>query len=79
MSQGQTLAVSVTDLPAWVSGWLLFVGDGSEALYLATPAAIAAATAIEITAAMPNQSAAMLNPDAQPPDRFIRYSTDIWR
>ncbi len=79
MSEGQSLAVSVTALPASVSGWLLFVGDGPEASYLATPAPVETATAIAITATMPNQSAALLNPAAQPPDRFIRYSTDIWR
>ena len=79
MSAGEQLTLSIGILPVRVVGWLLFVGDGPEALYLATPMPTAAGGNLAITAAIPNPAASLLNPASQLPDRFIRYSTELWR
>ena len=79
MSAGQHLTVSLVTLPARVAGWLLFAGDSPDALRLATSTAVGAGSEFAITQSIPDPVAAILNPAAQAPDRFIRYSTDLWR
>ena len=79
MTAGESISVSVASLPPNCSGWLLFLGETSELLFLSTPAAIAAGTPLAINGDMPSPNNSTLNIDAQPADRFIRYSTELWR
>jgi hypothetical protein len=79
MTDGESISVAVSSLPANCSGWLLFLGETSDALFMATPVAIPAGTPITITDAMPAPTDPMLSFDAQQADRFIRYSTELWR
>ena len=79
MTDGESISISVGSLPPDCSGWLLFLGETSEALFMATPAALSAATTLTITGSMPSPADPVLIRDAQPADRFIRYSTELWR
>jgi len=79
MSAGQQLTVSLAALPLRVAGWLLFAGDSPDELRLSTSTPIGAGSGFVITTSIPDPAAAILNPAAQPPDRFIRYSTELWR
>ncbi len=79
MSAGQQLTVSLPALPPRVAGWLLFAGDSPDALRLSTSTPVAAGGILSVTPSIPDSAGAILNPAAQAPDRFIRYSTDLWR
>ncbi len=79
MTDGESINVSVTSLPANCSGWLLFLGETSELLFMVSPAALAADATLTISGNMPSPNDPILNMDAQQADRFIRYSTELWR
>jgi hypothetical protein len=79
MTSGESVQVSVDMLPARIAGWLLYLGETSESMLLATPSPIAAGTPVDITPSIPAISAPAMNKDAQSPDRFIRFNTEIWK
>lgn len=79
MTDGESIQISMDSFPTRVTGWLLYLGETSESLVLATPAPLASGAVFTITPAVPAINASPLNKEAQSPDRFIRYTTEIWR
>ncbi len=79
MSSGESIELSVATLPARAAGWILYLGETSDPLYLSTPDAIAAGTSFFITSGLPPLNAEVMSNLSQRPDRFIRYSTELWR
>lgn len=79
MSGGEAIELSVATLPSPAAGWLLYLGETSEPLYLSTPDAIAAGVTFIVTSDLPPLNGEVMNNQSQRPDRFIRYSTELWR
>ncbi|WP_031498574.1 hypothetical protein [Bryobacter aggregatus] len=77
MSNGQQLTLALDSLPDRVIGWLLYVGDESNLFYLATASPVT--SSVTLTAEMLNQQTERLDLASQAADRFIRYSTELWR
>ncbi|MBM3758870.1 MAG: hypothetical protein FJW36_01355 [Acidobacteria bacterium] len=79
MTSGETAELSVDSLPPRVLGWILFLGESSESLRESIISPVPAGTARSITPDMPNPAAPLVRKSAQSPDRFIRYTTELWR
>ncbi|MCX6609688.1 MAG: hypothetical protein NTW74_02430, partial [Acidobacteria bacterium] len=79
MSSGESIELSVDTLPARVAGWRLYLGDSSEPLFSSTTTPIQAGTSYLITQDLPSINAEEMNKLSQLPDRFVRYSTELWR
>jgi len=79
MTGGESVQITVDNLPPRVVGWHLYLGETSESMVLATLNPVAAAAVLEITEDMPPIQTVAMPRDAQSPDRFIRHSTEIWR
>ena len=79
MTAGESIQLSVEALPTRCVGWLLYLGETSEAMFLATANPVEAGISFEITSDIPSMDATPMNRDAQLPDRFIRHTTELWR
>jgi hypothetical protein len=79
LTNGETAQLSFASLPANVSGWLLFLGETSDPLYLATTAPVPAGVTVEVTPSLPAIGAPVANPEAQLPDQYFIHSPQIWR
>jgi hypothetical protein len=79
MTAGEAIELSVGALPERCIGWLLFLGESSEAMFLATTTPVEAGTSFEITSDIPATDAPAMNREAQSPDRYIRHTTELWR
>lgn len=79
MTAGEDIELTVAHLPVRVTGWLLFVGETSDSLQLASTTAFGAGVPVHVTAEMPPIDAPEMSKEAQGPDRFIRYTTELWR
>ncbi len=79
MSAGESNELSVDTLPPRVTGWLLYLGDSTEPLFKSTSTPIQAGVSFQITPDLPPILAEQMSKVSQLPDRFIRYSTELWR
>ncbi len=79
MSSGESMELSVENLPSRVAGWLLYLGESSEPLYKSMPTPISAGLPFLVTAGLPPVNAEEITKPSQLPDRFVRYSTELWR
>lgn len=79
MSAGESIDLTVETLPARVSGWHLYLGESPEPLYKSTTSAVPAGVSFVVTPDLPSILAAEMEKVSQLPDRFIRYSTELWR
>jgi hypothetical protein len=79
MTAGENIELSLDSLPSRILGWILFLGESSDSLRESIVSPVPAGTAVTITPDMPNVSAPFVRKAAQSPDRFIRYTTELWR
>jgi hypothetical protein len=79
MSAGESIELSYQTLPARCVGWLLYLGENSDPLYLATPTPVPAGTTVVVTPDLPALAAPAMPKESQQPERFIRYTTEMWR
>ncbi len=79
LTNGETAQLSFTSLPENVAGWLLFLGETSDPLNLATPSALQMNQVVDVTPSLPNLNAPVASPEAQEPDRYVINSSQIWR
>jgi len=79
MADGASLQLSIATLPSRCVGWLLFAGDSSDSLYQANLNPVPAGIEFDLSSALPLPNANLMVSTAQFPDRYIRYSTEMWR
>ncbi len=79
MTDGETIELVVPALPVRCTGWLLFLGETSDSMVQAGNGAMPAVAPYEISASEPAPDAPPMSKDGQSPDRFIRYTTELWR